>query len=346
MYVTGVNGKYCVVSATGQVIYRGGESLRVLLPTTHNGSEPAFLCEQSMCHILSQDGIISRAITCDEARLNALMYGYGHGVMPFLNMDGKWGYIDIHGDWVIEPQFDCAYPFYNGVALVGRTASVGVIDMMGRQIASFRNIGLEVESSDPSEWDPSCFAAMVKSGNQWRPHLVTDFDKFTLLKGTTDIYYTGAEVTIGRCLRKGSLRYDMWNRLGEKLVEYKEYLSHPSDRLVCFQENKNDPFGMMNMAGEIVMQPSTRVPGRFLNGWAHHAVRGKSIIVDRTLKVVMKASRGVLLRSTDGVVWSDTLGKDTRETVCINNQGRIVWKCPRTLDAGEALIKVYRGKTR
>ena len=32
----------------------------------------------------------------------------------------KWGYIDTNGEWVIEPKYDYAYTFYNGVAEVER----------------------------------------------------------------------------------------------------------------------------------------------------------------------------------------------------------------------------------
>ena len=36
------------------------------------------------------------------------------GVLP-VNVGGKWGYIDLTGTYLAEPQFDYAEPFYNGM---------------------------------------------------------------------------------------------------------------------------------------------------------------------------------------------------------------------------------------
>jgi hypothetical protein len=35
-----------------------------------------------------------------------------------VEVDGKWGYIDRKGDWVIEPRFDAVSPFSQGLAAV------------------------------------------------------------------------------------------------------------------------------------------------------------------------------------------------------------------------------------
>ena len=48
--------------------------------------------------------------------------------------NGKWGYIDKTGKFVIEPKFEGAYPFSEGLAMVKVGKAVGYIDKTGRYI--------------------------------------------------------------------------------------------------------------------------------------------------------------------------------------------------------------------
>ncbi len=49
-------------------------------------------------------------------------------------MDGKHGYINRTGKVVIQPQFDEAYPFINGLAYVRIKDKWGYIDRTGKYI--------------------------------------------------------------------------------------------------------------------------------------------------------------------------------------------------------------------
>jgi hypothetical protein len=46
--------------------------------------------------------------------------------------DGRWGYIDRAGRFVIAPKFDDAWDFSDGLARVERRGRVGYIDRRGR----------------------------------------------------------------------------------------------------------------------------------------------------------------------------------------------------------------------
>jgi hypothetical protein len=74
---------------------------------------------------------------------------FDSGLLPS-SRDGRWGYVDRDGKWAIEPQFDLAFPFQYGVAMVwrfprlGTTISLtdddfqtGLIDTRGRSVAEF-----------------------------------------------------------------------------------------------------------------------------------------------------------------------------------------------------------------
>lgn len=48
--------------------------------------------------------------------------------------DGKWGYINQEGEFEIEPQFDLAWDFRQGLAMVQAGDTVGYIDREGRYV--------------------------------------------------------------------------------------------------------------------------------------------------------------------------------------------------------------------
>lgn len=53
----------------------------------------------------------------------------------------EYGYIDISGKWVIEPKYESAEPFENGLAIVELNNRTSVIDTKGREIVGMENYG-------------------------------------------------------------------------------------------------------------------------------------------------------------------------------------------------------------
>lgn len=60
---------------------------------------------------------------------------FSEGLSPVKINGGKTGYIDKSGKFVIEPQFDSAYPFYNGIAhVISAENGIAWIDKQGRYV--------------------------------------------------------------------------------------------------------------------------------------------------------------------------------------------------------------------
>ena len=60
-------------------------------------------------------------------------------VAPFMNNEGKWGYINTDGDVVIECKYDSAYEFdQDGYAVVGMQTDLWIGKYRGRRDYSFR----------------------------------------------------------------------------------------------------------------------------------------------------------------------------------------------------------------
>jgi len=84
-------------------------------------------------------------------------YDFKEGLARVL-FDGQYGYIDAEGKYVINPQFDAAYDFVDGLALVRSGEKWGYIDTAGAYVIN------------PQFDDAFAFhngLAMVKSGEKW-----------------------------------------------------------------------------------------------------------------------------------------------------------------------------------
>ncbi|MBL7718273.1 MAG: WG repeat-containing protein [Flavipsychrobacter sp.] len=67
--------------------------------------------------------------------------GFSYKLLP-VEKDGKYGYIDHEGKWIINPQFKDAYPFSDGLALVqGSDDKYGYIDDNGRYVINPQYVG-------------------------------------------------------------------------------------------------------------------------------------------------------------------------------------------------------------
>lgn len=53
---------------------------------------------------------------------------------PKKSDNGRWGYVDEDGDWVIKPRYDYAYGFSEGLALVRLDEKSGFIDQTGKEV--------------------------------------------------------------------------------------------------------------------------------------------------------------------------------------------------------------------
>jgi hypothetical protein len=62
------------------------------------------------------------------------MVGYTQELIPFEDENGKWGYQDEKRDVIIQPEYDCAYRFHYGEALVQIGNNFGVINPKNEKI--------------------------------------------------------------------------------------------------------------------------------------------------------------------------------------------------------------------
>ena len=88
-------------------------------------------------------------------------YSFSDGLCAAKSKDGKWGFINILGEWKIKPQYDDAKSFCEGMAavLVGRTW--GFIDGEGKMI-------IEAQYSKAMDFSYGYAAVLSKNDHYWR----------------------------------------------------------------------------------------------------------------------------------------------------------------------------------
>ena len=59
-------------------------------------------------------------------------------LIPIVDKNDKWGYIDKNGKEVIPCKYDCAYAFSEGLAIVGMDCEFGFIDKNGKEVIPYK----------------------------------------------------------------------------------------------------------------------------------------------------------------------------------------------------------------
>ncbi len=168
----------------------------------------------------------------------------------------KWGYINSKGEYIINPQFDEAYPFTDNVAMIKLNDKVGYIDNKGYYIipaiykgGTMFSDGLAFVVSEGS--DPIC---IDKQGEI----------KFCLSQAKK--VYNFSEGLA--CFLSKDKRYGFVNTKGEIIIT-PQFLNVKkfSEGLCAFKDNNNQ-WGYMNKAGEIVIFPQFNYCNDFFDGVA------------------------------------------------------------------------------
>lgn len=92
-----------------------------------------------------------------------LFNGFGSGLISIAvknDNNRKFGYMDLEGKMVINPQFDSATPFVGDKACVKANDSWGVIDKSGKYVINPQFESIEIASDD-------MYAVRVKGGDKW-----------------------------------------------------------------------------------------------------------------------------------------------------------------------------------
>jgi len=213
------------------------------------------------------------------ARIDVLIEPQFYGLRPFYeglaaaiwyNYTLLWGYIDINGDWIIEPQFTSVFGFSEGFAFVAigqhTSREWGVIDMQGNWVIEPRFLwGSYFEGG-----------IAVISCRERRRHGIIDMngnyiaepDVFTIIQP-----FNGYEITPAFVNEDGFANtpgvWHLINRQGEIVVENVFIgvgnISSFQEGLAFFRDRdlrEDNGYGAIDINGNIVIQPQFTTMGQ------------------------------------------------------------------------------------
>ncbi len=235
--------------------------------------------------IFNMNNVSAKQFTEDELDIIWLDYGYGDGFPYFqfcegllavskMDYDGtlKSGYINADGNVVIDFQYDEAYPFSEGLAVVRIGDNYGYIDRTGKMVI------------EPKYYSVGCFKdgiAVVRVGDKYG--YINKEGKYL-----TEINYDEYQdfFSDGLAVVRRNNKYGYIDTLGQQVIEPQYDMgSNFSEGLVVVRNG--DKYGYINKAGEPIVAFEYEDAGIFSEGLAAVKRDGKYGYINEIAEVVI-----------------------------------------------------------
>jgi hypothetical protein len=219
-----------------------------------------------------------------------------------VSRDGRWGYIDTSGAWVIPPQFGAARDFSEGLALVtnalpseysSKTAQFGFIDRTGKFVIAPRFNWA---------WSFSDGLAAVCTGPCQIPELGAARPSYGYINKDGDYVIEPKWEFAGPFSEGRAWVSERPVLVGGKLVDYQQPTERLIDRAGKFVSGARFQWGVrfshglaetdrgyVNRAGDVVIAwPLPGTEESFAEGWAGVTEGGRTVFIDTTGKVALR----------------------------------------------------------
>jgi WG containing repeat len=175
-----------------------------------------------------------------------------------VKVDGKYGYIDETGSFVIDPQYPNAWSFVNGAAVVQSNGKYGMIDKEGKELLAPR-----WDSVIP--FSAQCFIFADKGRFGFAAHgtgkelIAARFDQAYFYTSELCVVQKGRALGIvnaaGKLVCTPQLQ-DLKEMTGPLALVITQDTSNAEDMLLALLEGgKNLKYGLINAKGKLVVEP-------------------------------------------------------------------------------------------
>ena len=227
-------------------------------------------------------------------------------LLPIPNENGTWGYINQEGEWIIQPSFEAASLFHEGIASVKQYGKWGFVNRKGEwviqpefEITSHFEHGF-AKAKKESQWyifNPGGESlSQVSFDPLISPEGLIFFEEDGYF-GVVDVYgneVIPAQFIKGDFFRNGyaavedSQGYSWIDKEGKWLTDQRfEWISNVEDGLGKF--SLNGKVGFINTLGEIQIPPQFDFASDFSEGMAQIEIQGKRGYINNEGEVVIPA---------------------------------------------------------
>ena len=219
-----LDGKYGYIGKDGETV----------LPFIYDQASPFsegvayFSCGEEYGLMDNEGNVVLKLTDCDS--ISSFREG-----LAYFSMDGQYGYMDKNGGIVVEPIYDDAGYFYEGLAVVMKDGFGGVIADDGREILPPEYIGISMEDTCIIAQKEDYFYLFDREGNE------VSSGTWDWISGGRDLFY------IHQDDKKGFL-----DKYGNMILEpiYEYIMPIPEKELIIVQ-NENDEYGIVDYEGQV-----------------------------------------------------------------------------------------------
>lgn len=233
-------------------------------------------------------------------------------LIPFLQKD-KYGYFDLEGKIVINPQFDYATVFHDGLALVrtsGKERKWGFIDSEGKYVinATYKNATVFQEGLAWVVSENGAPTAIDKKGNV----------KFTLKQAEkTEIFSEG--LAAFSVTDSTETKWGFVDKSGKVVINPQFTSVEKFKDGKCAVENKDEKWGYIDSDGKIIINHQFDDANNFVDGKAVVSLDKKAGIINEEGKYIVNPQFDNMvvdgdefaINKEDKVGWCDKDGKFT-----------------------------------
>lgn len=129
-------------------------------------------------------------------------------LIPQKGTNGKWGYVDTDGNFRIKPNYEAAFEFKEGLALVSLYKKFGYIDPYGKPVISLQYDG-------GKSFSEGLAAVMIYSNLQKKWGFIDKTGRFTIFPRFEEV----SDFTNGKAIVKSGIDKYFINKSGEIIRE-------------------------------------------------------------------------------------------------------------------------------
>ena len=233
-----------------------------------------------------------------------------------------WGYVDKKGSYVINPQFESAYPFFDGLAKVVSDGKIGYISSKGKYVISPQYVegtdfsdGLAFVVTDNSY--PICIdkkgnvvfklnkVNAVEAFNEGLARFYSSDEKYGYVNTKGDIVIRAqfeecGPFSEGLAWVKSNDKYGYIDTKGNIIINY-QFVDAEDFHEGLAAVSNGKMWGFVNKKGEYVINPQFEGVSYFMNGLAGFSNGRLSGYIDKTGKYVINPQFEVVSSFSNGL---------------------------------------------